>query len=214
MAKDSFNAKSRETKEDGDLALLALGTTPLSSNIPSPAELLNGRMFKSTLPGKIQPSKNQEKVRNWLKVRQDNQSYYNNRHTKELPKLHRDQAIYAQDPVRKTWNPARVVEEGDSPRSYIVETGTGAHLRRNRIHLRPNNTANNLANNLSNLVPQGRMMSQSSSVNSQELTPADNSANNLSKNHQITRSSGANPQCSIVAEAEKRLRKSRSGRVI
>ena len=98
--------KCRETKEDIDLALLALRTTPLSSNIPSPAELLNDRMFKSTLSGKIQPSKNQEEVRNWLKVRQDNQSYYYNRHTKELPKLHRDQAIYAQDPVRKTWNPA------------------------------------------------------------------------------------------------------------
>ena len=33
--------KCRETKEDIDLALLALQTTPLSSNIPSPSELLN-----------------------------------------------------------------------------------------------------------------------------------------------------------------------------
>ena len=137
-------------------------------------------------PVRSSHQRTKKKLKNWLKVRQDNQSYYNNRHTKELPKLHRDQAIYAQDPVRKTWNPARVVEEGNSPRSYIVETGTGAHLRRNRIHLRPNNTANNLANNLSNLVPQGRMMSQSSSVNSQELTPVDNSANNLSNSDQIT----------------------------
>ena len=103
--------KCRETKEDIDLALLALRITPLSSNIPSPAELLNSRMFKSTLPGKIQPSKNQEEVKYWLKVRQDNQSYYYNRHTKELPKLHRDQAIYARDPLRKTWNPARVQRE-------------------------------------------------------------------------------------------------------
>ena len=55
--------KCRETKEDIDLALLALRTTPLSSNIPSPAELLNGRVFKSTLPGKIQPSKSQESRR-------------------------------------------------------------------------------------------------------------------------------------------------------
>ena len=56
--------KCRETKEDIDLPLLALRTAPLSSNIPSPAKLLNGRMFKSTLPGKMQPSKNQEEVRN------------------------------------------------------------------------------------------------------------------------------------------------------
>jgi len=54
--------KCRETKEDIDLALLALPTMPLSFNIPSPAELLNGRVFKSTLPGKIQPSQNQQEV--------------------------------------------------------------------------------------------------------------------------------------------------------
>ena len=164
--------------------------------MPSPAELLNGRVFKSTLPGKIQPSKNQEENRNGLKGRQDNQSYYYNRHTRELPKLHRDQAIYAQDPVRKTWNPARVVDEGDTPRSYIVETGTGAQLRRNRIHLRLNNAPNNLANNLPSSAPQGSMMSRSSRANSLELTPADNSANNPSNSTLITRPSSANTQCS------------------
>ena len=127
--------KCRETKEDIDLALLALRTTPLSSNIPSVAELLNGRVFKSTLPSNIQPSKNSEEVRNWLKARQDNQCYYYNRHTKEPSELRRDQAIYAQDPVRKTWNPARVIDQGEISGSYIIETGTGAQLRRNRIHL-------------------------------------------------------------------------------
>ena len=40
--------KCRETREDIDLALLTLQTMPLSSNIPSPAELLNGRTLKST----------------------------------------------------------------------------------------------------------------------------------------------------------------------
>ena len=167
--------KCRETKEDIDPALLALRTTPLSSNIPSPAELLNGRVFKSTLPGKIQPSKNQEEVRNWLKARQDNQCYYYNRHTKELPELHRDQAIYVQDPARKTWNPARVIDQAETPRSYLIKTGTGAQLRRNRIHLRPNNASNNLVNNLSSCIPQGSMTAQSSSANPQESTTAGNS---------------------------------------
>ena len=153
----------------------------------SPAELLNGRVFKSTLPGNIQPSKNQEEVRNWLKARQDNQCYYYNRHTKELPKLRRDQAIYVQDPVRKTWNPARVIDQGETPRS-----GTGAQLRRNRIHLRPNNASNNLANNLSSCIPQGSMTVLSSSANPQESTSAGNS----------------------ITEAEKGPRKSRAGRLI
>lgn len=187
---------------------------PLSSNIPSPAELLNGRVFKSTLPGKIQPSKNQEEVRNWLKARQDNQCYYYNRHTKELPELHRDQAIYVQDPVRKTWNPARVIDQGETPCSYLIETGTGAQLRRNRIHLRPNNASNNLANNLSSCIPQGSMTAQSSSANPRESTTAGNSANNPSSGNLIIRPSSANPQCPTLTEAEKGPRKSRAGREI
>ena len=184
--------KCRETKEDIDLALLALRTTPLSSNIPSPAELLNGRVFKSTLPVKIQPSKNQEEVRNWLKARQDNQCYYYNRHTKELPELHRDQAIYVQDPVRKIWDPARVIDQGEIPRSYLIKTGTGSQLRRNSIHLRPNNASNNLANNLSSCIPQGNTTAQSSSANPEEFTTA------------------GNP----LIKAEEGPRKSRAGRVI
>ena len=206
--------KCRETKEDIDLALLALRTTPLSSSIPSPAELLNGRVFKSTLPVKIHPSKNQEEVRNWLKARQDNQCYYYNRHTKELLELHRYQAIYVQDPVRKTWNPARVIEQGHTPRSYLIETGTGAQLRRNRIHLRPNNASNNLANNLSSYIPQGSMTAQSSSANPRESTAADNSANDPVSGNLIRQPSSANPQCPTSTEVEKGPRKSRTGREI
>ena len=187
-----INLRCRETKEEMDLALLALRTTPLNSNIPLPAELLNGPVFKSTLPGKIQPSKNQEEVRNWLKARQDNQCYYFNRHTKELPELHRDQAIYVQDPMRKISNPARVIDQGDTPRSYLIKTGTGAQLRRNRIHLRPNNASNNLANNLSSCIPQGNMTAQSSSANLEEFTTV------------------GNP----IIEAEKGPRKSHTGCVI
>ena len=101
-------------------------------------------------------------------------------------KLHNltTRAIYAQDPVRKTWNPARVIDQGDTPRSYIIETEIGAKLRRNRIHLRPNNASNNLANKLSSCIPQGSIASQYSS---------------------------ANPQCSTLTETEKDPRKSRSG---
>lgn len=52
-----FILECGETREDIDLALLAPRTTPLSPNIASPAELLSGRIFKSTLPAKIYPSK-------------------------------------------------------------------------------------------------------------------------------------------------------------
>ena len=35
---------------DVDLALLVLRSTPLSADLPSPAELLHGRKFRTTLP--------------------------------------------------------------------------------------------------------------------------------------------------------------------
>ena len=170
-------------------------------------------MFKSTLPGKIQPSKNQE-VRNWLKVRQDNQCYYYNRHTKELPGLHRDRAIYTQDPVRKTWNLARVIDQGETPHSYLIETGTGVQLRRNRIHLRPKNASNNLANNLSSCTPQRSMTAQFSSANPREFSAAENSSNNPSSGNLITWPSSINPHCPTSTGAEKGTRKSRTGREI
>ena len=169
--------KCKETRKDIDLALLALRTTPLSSNIASPSELLNGQTFKSTLPGKIYPSRNQEDFRNWLKTRQNNQSHYYNRHAKELPELHKDQAIYVQDPVRKMWNPAKVIDRGDTPQSYVVETETGAQLRWNRIHLRPSSTPNIITNNPSNNTPQGSAttpgIQTSSDVDPQDLAPTD-----------------------------------------
>ena len=205
--------KCRETKEDIDLALLALRTLPLSSNVPSPAELLNSRVFKSTLPGKIQPSKNQEEIRNWLKAREDNQCYYYNRHTKELPELHKDRAIYTQDPVRKTWKPVRIIDQGETSRSYLIETGNGVQLRRNRIHLKPNKASNNLANNLSSCTPQENMTTQSSSANPREFTAVDNSSN-PSSSSVITQPSSTNPQCPTITEAEKVTRKSRVGREI
>lgn len=61
--------KCTQTGEDIDLAPLALRTTPQSPNLAAPAELLSGQTFKSTLPGKICPSIDQEDFRNWLKKR-------------------------------------------------------------------------------------------------------------------------------------------------
>ena len=36
---------------------------------------------------------------------------------KKVPELH----IYVQDPVRKTWNPAGVIDQEETPRSYLIE---------------------------------------------------------------------------------------------
>ena len=118
--------------------------------------------------------KHQGNFGNWLRGRQDNQSHFYNRHTKELRELYKGQAIYVQDLERKTRSPAKVVDQGNTPRSYTVEAETSVHLRRNRIHLRPNNSSNNPANNSSTSIPQGSTttlrMPMSSNINSRDPT--------------------------------------------
>ncbi|XP_028413590.1 uncharacterized protein K02A2.6-like, partial [Dendronephthya gigantea] len=109
--------KCKESGADPSLALLSLRSTPLSTTLKSPAELLNGRMFKSTLPVKIHPP--------------------SDRDSKEKPNLFQNQAVQVQDPVNKTWSPARVVGFGPTPRSYITEDGSGVQLRRNRQLIKP-----------------------------------------------------------------------------
>ena len=49
-----------EEGEDVDLALLTYKTTPLNHRLPSPAELLNSRKYKTLLPTLIVPTRLQE----------------------------------------------------------------------------------------------------------------------------------------------------------
>lgn len=89
-------------------------TTPPSPNITSPAELLSGQIFKSTLSGKIYPSKDQE---DWLKARQDNQSHYYNQ---ARAKSSMYKILRARHGV-----PLRSYIQGNKPCSSTVETNTG-----------------------------------------------------------------------------------------
>ena len=55
--------KTIEGGEDMDLALLTYKTTPLNHRLPSPAELLNSRKYKTLLPTHIVPTRLQESYR-------------------------------------------------------------------------------------------------------------------------------------------------------
>ena len=124
--------KCREAGTDPSLALLSLRSTPLSATLRSPAELLNGRMLKTTLPVKIHPPIDQQETRDLLSTHQRKQVNLYNRDSKEMPNLFQDQAVQVQDPEKKTWSPARIVGFGPTPLSYITEDESGAQLRRNR----------------------------------------------------------------------------------
>ena len=55
--------KTIEEGEDGNLALLTYKTMPLNHSLPSPAELLNSRKYKTLLPTWILPTRLQESYR-------------------------------------------------------------------------------------------------------------------------------------------------------
>ena len=59
--------KTIEEGEDVNLALLTYKTMPLNHSLPSPAELLNSRKYKTLLPTWIVPTRLQESYRNKCK---------------------------------------------------------------------------------------------------------------------------------------------------
>ena len=129
--------KCKESGTDPSLALLSLSSTPLSATLKSPAELLNGRTFKTTLPVKIHPPNDRHGTRDLLLTQQKKLVNLYNRDSKEKPNLFQNQAVQVQDPLKKTWSPARVVGFGPTPRSYITEDESGVQLRRNRQLIKP-----------------------------------------------------------------------------
>ena len=133
-------AKCAEDASDTNLALLVLRATPLSHSLPSPAELLNTRKYKTNLPAHINPPTAHDHTYELLRRSQQSSSERYNKHSRALPELNPGQSVYVQDPSSKRWNPATVKDIASTPRSYIIEKAGGGLLRRNRIHLRPANT--------------------------------------------------------------------------
>jgi transposase InsO family protein len=131
--------KCKENNSDPYLALLILRSTPLTHKLCSPAELLAGRQFKSTLPIKIPEPARLEQERETLKQHQEHQRQYYDQHGKNLPELFPEQPVYIQNVKDKTWRRGKVVRHSDTPRSYVVTTADNPdkEFRRNRVFLRP-----------------------------------------------------------------------------
>lgn len=123
-----------KAKVDPWLAFLLYHATPVSSGMPSPAELLYGRRVRTTLPLTTKDtSEHQEALRHRQQVQK---CYYDNRGTKELPELKAGQPVMCQSPKDLTWTPATVVSPTKEPRSYIIQTTDGTRYRRTRRLLR------------------------------------------------------------------------------
>jgi len=129
--------KAKASSLDPDLALLSLRTTPIDHMIPSPAELLNNRKMRGTLPVCIRnyhPQK--EDIYEQFQRRQETQKHNFDKHARDLPPLIPGQQVRTQSHISGNWFPAVVIAKCPEPRSYMIQTTNGSTLRRNRNVIR------------------------------------------------------------------------------
>ena len=134
--------KTIEEGEDVDLALLTYKTTPLSHRLPSPAELLNSRKYKTLLPTCIVPTRLQESYRQIMDQGKEIQAQLYNRNTRVLPRLKQSQKVVVQlDPDKNIWTPAEIIQcPANKGRSYSLKTIHGGVHTRNRRFIKPDLT--------------------------------------------------------------------------
>jgi transposase InsO family protein len=125
--------KARKSNSDPHLAMLAYRATPFDHNTPSPAELLTGRKFHTTLLQKGQVTSPDTRDK-FLKNKEKMKAYHD-KCTRTLPPLIPKQLVRVQDPDTKKWIPGQIENTTSEPRSYVVKTPKGTY-RRNRRHLR------------------------------------------------------------------------------
>ena len=86
LSKDTL-MKAHQSGQDPDMALLCYRSTPINSKLPSPAELMNSRRYRTLLPTRTM-LKSREGEREELLNLKQNQEYYYNRTAQILPELH------------------------------------------------------------------------------------------------------------------------------
>ena len=128
--------KCKETHQDPALALLAVRNTPISSTVPSPAELMfqrkidDGLSFKSSFHQTVQQDISQHRQRHVQRY---------DKSARDRPDLAIGQSVRIQNPTTKLWDPAIVTQKLVEPRSYEVKASNGATYRRNRRHINTTN---------------------------------------------------------------------------
>ena len=130
--------KAAMSRSNPHKALLALRSTPIDSHLPSPAEMLNARKYKSNLSVIIRNEHwSKDEIRRRLAERQEIQRLnHDKRAMQPLAPLIPGQDVRVRDTQTDTWQPAKVISTDVQPRSYNVLTPTGNVLRRNRRQLR------------------------------------------------------------------------------
>ena len=97
--------------QDKTLRYLCWSTeTPLTTIIPSPAQLLNGRKYRASLPARsLMQNIHGQIVRERMVEDKNKSSTHYNRSAKNLPLLSQHQRVFVQvEPQSNQWSPATV----------------------------------------------------------------------------------------------------------
>lgn len=121
------------------LCLLDLRNTPISNNLPSPSQLMFGRILRSNIPvyGKVLKPKiqNYKSVATELRNRQLKQKFYYDRGSRSLSELNRGDIVKVKNfGTGMKWNEGKVIGKIGF-RRYKVKLNTGNILIRNRKFL-------------------------------------------------------------------------------
>ena len=128
-------------QKDYHLALLSYRTTPIQFLGYSPAELLQNRQLKTTLP--VLPEKLYSKPIDREIVQQRDFEYkrnvknYFDHSSKPLKSLHQGQHVVIKDDSEKVWQRQGVIVNSNTDRRQYEILSNGNVLKRNRRHLRP-----------------------------------------------------------------------------
>lgn len=132
----SMIKKSVEENTDFHIPLLEYRNTPIPGIGFSPAQILMSRVCRSKLPIKDELLKPRalKGVKEILeKLKAKSCKYYDRNARQRESIVPGDEVVVKRG---KTWEPAKVINKANTPRSLIIETDGGQTLRRNMIHLR------------------------------------------------------------------------------
>ena len=115
--------------------MLCLRTTAVDYKLPSPAEMLQSRVFHDNLPKISKPG--DQKVLDRLGDKQEAQKQQYDGSSKPLKPLTPGLPVRVQHPTTSSWEPGTVQSANDTPRSYALVTKSGSMITRNRQQIRP-----------------------------------------------------------------------------
>ena len=128
--------------EEVDLAILTYKTTTLNHRLPSPAELLNSRKYKTLLPTLIVLTRLEESYRQIIDQGKQVQAQLYSKNTRVLPRLQQSQKVVVQlDPDKNIWTPAEIIQcLTNKGRSNSLKTIYGGVYTRTRRLIKPDLT--------------------------------------------------------------------------